>query len=360
MPGPLERANEVVGMVGAWLVAGLLLGGLKLPPTSAGKATVPVVRPALSWPEPPSDAERSAFRNIVEDTDVARIPPCRRAGLATTDCRDPMSYLTTNERLQAVWLPFIENLGGAYMGVGADQSYSFIAAARSRWAWIFDYDPQVVRLHRLVQALVREAETPDAFVAFFSKSFAAVTRERLRRLFEESDERDAIVELFNHSRASLASHYRGQLTHAQSPMGWLNSDERYTYVRRLIQQGRVMAVKGNLLTDKLLPSVAAAARALDTPVRIFYPSNAEEMWKFTDQYRSNISTLPFDDKSVILRTLFNKRGHWDAQRAYWHYVVHHGLDAQRRIVDPRVTTTHHLMRARRPTAEPVLSAIGFP
>ena len=38
--------------------------------------------------------------------------------------------------------------------------------------------------------------------------------------------------------------------------------------------------------------------ALGVSVRVYYPSNAEEMWKFTPQYRTNVTSMPFDEQSV--------------------------------------------------------------
>jgi hypothetical protein len=321
----------------------------------------PPLRPRPAEPAPPTETERRTFRTLVVDDDVQRIPPCGRAGLATTACRDPMSYLTSNERRQDVWLPFITNVGGGFVGVGADQAYALAAAARSEWVWIVDYDVQVVRLHRLVQVLIAEAETPDAFVALFRRSAAATTRARLKRLLADDADGVAVVRLFEQARPRLLEHYRRQQVDAVSPdFGWLNDPGRYVFVRRLVEQGRVTAVAGNLLTDKTLPAIAAAARALRVPIRLYYPSNAEEMWSFTPQYRSNVLALPFDEQSVVLRTLFNKRGPWDDVHSYWHYVVHKGIDVHQTLADEHWRSVRDLMRRRRPTAEPILSAIGFP
>jgi hypothetical protein len=319
---------------------------------------VPATRPAVVDPSPPTPGELVAFRNVVQDDDVLKIPPCKRIGLATTDCRDPMSYLTSNEALQHVWLPWIENLGGGFVGLGADQTYSFIAAARSQWAWLFDYDPQVVRVHKIVQTLIKEYEDADAFVSAFDRKSAPLTRERLKERLAGDLEVDAVVELFDRARGRLFTHYLSR-RNSSSRLGWLNDPARYRYIRLLVVQGRIQALKGNMLTDKALPSIAASARALGVPVRVYYPSNAEEMWSFTSQYRANVASMPFDEQSVVLRTLFNKKGPWDDEHKYWHYVVHHGLDAQRAIADEQCKTTRMMMRTRRPTKEPIVSAIGF-
>lgn len=327
-------------------------------PARRAVVAAPAPRPPPTDPAPPTPAELAVFRSVVSDEDVLKIPPCRRAGLATTDCRDPMSYITSNEGLQSVWLPWIENLGGGFVGLGSDQTYSFIAAARSQWAWLFDYDPQVVRVHKIVQTLIKEYDDVDGFVAAFGRKNAPLTRERLRERLAGDPEVDAVVELFDRARGRLFSHYLGRRS-SSSRLGWLNDADRYRYVRLLVLQGRIQSIKGNMLTEKALPSIAASARALGVPVRVYYPSNAEEMWNFVPQYRANVAAFPFDEQSVVLRTLFNKRGPWDDQHRYWHYVVHRGLDAQKTIADERCTSTRMMMRARRSTKDPILSAIGF-
>jgi hypothetical protein len=319
----------------------------------------PAALPPLPDPTPPTATELAAFQAVVEDEDILKIPPCKHTGMATTDCRDPMSYITSNEGLQYVWLPWIANLGGGFVGLGSDQAYAFIAHARSRWAWLFDYDPAVVRVHKILQTLVKEHDTPDAFVAAYDKKNAPLTRERLKALLAGDPEIDAVLELFDRARGRLHGHYLGKKV-SGSRFGWLNDLERYRYVRLLLQQGRIRSLKGNMLTDKVLPSIAASARSLGVPVRIYYPSNAEEMWKFTPQYRKNVGGLPFDAQSIVLRTLFNKNGPWDDEHKYWHYVAHRGLHAQQMLADDKWTSTRMLMRQRRPTKEPILSVIGWP
>jgi hypothetical protein len=360
----LPSVPSVVVVVVAAASAGLFASSApaaegRQPRGAAGAAVAaPTARPAIADPAPPTASELAAFNHVVQDDDILKIPPCRRAGMATTDCRDPMSYLTSNEGLQYVWLPWIENLGGGFVGLGSDQDYSLIAAARSQWAWLFDYDPQVVRVHKIIQTLVKEYDAADGFVAAFDRKNSPLTHERLKeRLAGDPDAAD-IVKLFDFARGRLHAHFLSR-RFGGARFGWLNDAERYRYIRLLVMQGRIQSIKGNMLTDKALPSIAASARALGVPIRVYYPSNAEEMWKFTPQYRANVAGFPFDEQSVVLRTLFNKAGPWDDQHRYWHYVVHRGVVAQRTIADEKYTGTRMMMRDRRPTKEPIVSAIGF-
>ena len=88
-------------------------------------------------------------------------------GRSDIDCRDPQSYVTSNEPWRYVWGYHLKNLGGGYVGVGSDQGYDFISSAKSEWAWVYDYDPNIYRLHKLLRAIILAAETPKDFVAYF-------------------------------------------------------------------------------------------------------------------------------------------------------------------------------------------------
>lgn len=292
-------------------------------------------------PTAPTKGELERFRKVTEDTDVLRIPACGREGEAQHTCRDPHSYLISNEPNQHVWHKYIENIGGGYVGIGADQAYSIIGAARSRWAWLFDYDPAVVRLHYVLRAVVLSAETPQAFVEAFSAGRFKETRDIIVKSFDdavfpgsqalEQSERKVTESTFKMARGALYDEYVKALKpQAATTYGWLRNADHYRYVRLLHQQGRIVILKGNLLTDKAMPSISKSARSLGAPVRIFYSSNADDQWPLTPQYRSNVVGLPFDDRSVVLRTIYprNKPG---LKVAPWDYTVHAGLDAQRRL-----------------------------
>jgi hypothetical protein len=313
-------------------------------------------------PAPPTAEELAKFRAVVEDTDIMAIEPCRRQGMARLDCRDPKSYIRTNEVLQQVWLPYIQHLGGGYVGLGADQSYSFIAAARSEWAWIFDYDPTVVRLHGIIRTLVLASDTPDAFVARFAPKAARQARALLKEAHaQDASEAEATDELYRNVRERLWNHYAASSRPRplMGVFGWLRTAESYRYVRLMLEQGRIQSLKGNMLTDQALPSIARSARALGVAVRIYYPSNAEEQWALTPQYRQNVIGLPFDERSVVLRTLIGKR--WKSEsESYWHYVVQGGIDTQRKMSRADYRRVTQFMEDRLKTDLPHLSIVRLP
>ena len=369
--GGLWRGDEEVSLSAS---RRLMLPGMRFPRLSfrctSSDATLTRAPPlALSDPlpqppdpSPPTAAELRLFHDITPDTDIMEIKPCRRQGMARLDCRDPMSYIKTNEVRQQVWLPYIRNLGGGYVGLGADQGYSFIAAAHSEWAWLFDYDPTVVRLHSIIDTLVVANETPEQFVASFMLNAAKKTRAELKEAFKtDTEEAEAIDELYRNVRQHLWNHYAASQNSKPNvrDFGWLRTPDNYRYVRLLLQQGRIQVVKGNMLTDRALPSIARSARALGVPVRIYYPSNAEEQWVLTPQYRANVQELPFDTRSVVIRTLIGSRWKGESE-SYWHYVVQGGIDTQRKMSRPGYRRVAQFMDDRLLTTLPHLSVIRLP
>jgi hypothetical protein len=247
------------------------------------------------------------------------------------------------------------------VGVGADQSYSFVAAARSEWVWLFDYDPAVVRVHRILAVLVAASPDPASLLAALERPARRRTRALLRDAVADPDERAAVLEVFDNARGLLERRYGEEAApSAVAPgFGWLRVPAHYAYVRALLAQGRIQVVPGNMLNDRVLPAIAASARALGVTVRVYYPSNAEEQWTLTPTYRRNVGLLPFDERSVVLRTLYARRWRNDPS-SYWQYVVHGGLDAQRRMALAGYTRVGELMDERSPTPVLRLSVIRLP
>lgn len=298
--------------------------------------TDPAPRPAD--PRPPTAAELAIFRDVVEDTDVFKIPLCKREGEASQKCRDPWSYVTTNEPDQHLFAPYLKNLGGGYVGLGADQGFSFIAHARSEWAWLFDYDPTVVRVHWILRAVILASPTRQDLVLAFDEKAAKATSEIVEKSFADSAfpggkplsaaEAEATRMTFHTVRGQLHDAYLRNMN-SGNDFHWLRSDEAYKHVRLLHQQGRIVALKGNLLTTVAIPSIAASAKKLGVQVRVYYTSNADDQWPLNQAYRDSLLSLPFGERSVMVHTTIPmSRG---KVRHDWDYVVHDGLDVQRRL-----------------------------
>ena len=110
---------------------------------------------------------------------------------------------------------------------------------------------------------------------------------------------------------------------------WLGDPAAYAYIRALVQGGRVVTVQGDMHGTVALRSIGAACKALKVPVRIFYTSNAEAFFKYSQAFRDNLASFPIDDKSVMLRTY--KHGMPAAAGDTWHYNLHQISDFQERL-----------------------------
>ncbi|HOX45390.1 MAG TPA: SUMF1/EgtB/PvdO family nonheme iron enzyme [Myxococcota bacterium] len=314
-------------------------------------------------PAPPSAEELAIFRAVPPDPDVLKIPRCDRVGKATSTCRDPMTYLSTNEKAHRVWAPYIRNLGGGYVGLGPAQNYHLISAARSQWAWLFDYDPFVIHMHWLLREVALLEPDVESFVEAFSLRSWQRTRARVAEAMKDRPrERRKALQILEwaHKLLHFNLHkYRSPERCVDPGFGWLCNQENYRYVRLLFQQGRILAVEGNMLTDVALPAIARAAERLGVPVRVYYPSNAEEMWALAPRYCQNVRGLPFDLRSVVLRTAYsaNRPGTHDG---LWHYLVHGGQAYQRALATRCGTWVQGFLDERLPTPEPWLSVIRLP
>ena len=315
------------------------------------------VAPRPDDPRPPSTEELRIAGDIEQD--VLDTPPCDKPGRSFADCRDPRSYLKTNEPRLEVLVPYVKNLGGGYTGVGSDQNYTLIAHARSAWAWLFDYDENVVRWHHVLHGLILQATTPAEFVAFFDDKGSAQGILALRAAFPGDPDLPARENLLRASAPSLRSYYRSQATSPDRKFTWLGNEEHYSYIRILLQQGRLRALKGNMLATHTMQGIGRAARSLKVPLRIYYPSNAAEFWSFNGAYRQNVRALPFDDRSIVVQTISGMKSGFD-QRGYWHYNIQYGLEQQKLLALSGYTRQKQLLYHRVKAESGELTLCGLP
>ena len=282
-------------------------------------------------------------------------------GRSTTECRDPFSYVTPNEPMRYIWAQYFNNIGGGYAGVGSDQNYDFIAVAKSRWAWLYDYDPNVYRLHQILKPMILHAESPEQFLALFEEENIKSTTELIKKFYQDkpSIEQKKLARFFTGYRKKLRSHYkRSKKTIKEMPdFGWLNNPEHYKYIRTMHQQDRVIPVAGDMLAENGLRSIGDAARKMNIPIRIFYTSNAPTAWggQITKAYSQNVTNFPFDRQSLVLTT-FNSGG-FD-QEGYWHHNISNGLLMQARV-GSGYYTNRNLIWDRVPTPHGDMTTTGL-
>ncbi len=268
----------------------------------------------------------------------------------------------TNERRHDLFFADLAGLGGGYLGVGGDQNYTMAAAAGTQVLWLVDLDVAVVRMHRLYAALLTEAETPAEFIALLDPHHQKQVYQAVTEYHQDlpEAERKAILGIYHAYRDDLHQHLRAcsEVRWAEKPVTWLGELAMYRHLRQLAVTRLIVPRLGDLTGSSTLQEIAQAARAAHVPLRVLYMSNAESWFRYGREFRKNLTALPFDDRSVVLRTVKSEvlaypRGD------IWHYSVQRGDHFARNLSGRDYAAIDAAMFDAKPGVRG-LSHIGFP
>ncbi len=253
--------------------------------------------------------------------------------------------------------------GGAYIGVGPEQNFTYIARIRPRIAFIVDIRRQAMLQHLMFKALFQQAETRVQFLAallcrsqpgvrealsrpslpdlieHFRRSPPATDQEFARNLaqvkktiqggflFPLTDSDPARLEYvysaFRYSGLDISFRFGGggwrgygwfptlaDLILQKDPQGrygnFLASEDDYRFVRRLQLLNRIIPITGDFAGPRALASVGRYLAEKKYTVSAFYTSNVEQFLYqngvFGD-FLANVRDLPIDDRSVFIRSI---------------------------------------------------------
>jgi YD repeat-containing protein len=270
------------------------------------------------------------------------------------------SYLHVSSQLEKM-----KTRGGVYVGVGPDQNFSYIAMIRPQIAFMFDIRRDNLLEHLLFKSLFAMSRNrleylclllgkpvpPDIerwtgrsmseVLAYIgdaktdSNTAAATKREsndRITRFGIRLDARDRemidryraqfVYEGIDTRYSSLGRNNRfdypsfgrliAETDRAGRQISYLADERAFQFVKSLQASDRIVPVVGNLAGDKALRAVAAYAREHGLHVSALYVSNVEQYLMNRDGgfdvYARNVSTLPRDSSSVIIRSYFGRFG----------------------------------------------------
>ena len=269
------------------------------------------------------------------------------------------SYLHVLTRLEALGVR-----GGAYIGVGPDQNYSYVAAIRPAVAYILDIRRDNALQHLLYKALFLRSRTrieyicrwlgrrvppaPErwterpilellAWVDSTAIDSAAAARERREtlRVVEtfgvplDARDRETIVRFhaefmrsgldlrfssFNRFNSGMYPTLRRLILErdlAGQMRSYLAREPDWRFVRELHQAGRIIPVVGDLAGPKALAAIGRDVRALGEEVTALYASNAE-MYVWRDggfpAFATSVAGLPLAARGVVIRSYFDRAG----------------------------------------------------
>lgn len=216
-------------------------------------------------------------------------------------------YPSSNERRIDLFAPHIQNLGGGYIGVGTDQNFTFIAWAKSEYAWLMDFDYVSVDVNRIHMFFIRQAPGYAEYRELWDRKNRTSSFKLLEDRFGAEPDFYRIRNAWKvaHRNWNDVPERLRELDMMSKRFGlstFSNNPADYTYIRTMILENRIQAVPGDLKGGVTMQNIAVSARRMEMPIRLVYTSNAEEYMRFPDGMKANMLALPSDAKSLIIRT----------------------------------------------------------
>jgi hypothetical protein len=254
--------------------------------------------------------------------------------------------------------------GGAYLGVGPEQNFTYIAKIRPRIAFIIDIRRQAIIQHLMYKAVFHlsanrlqflsrllskplpkeKAPSTDApineLLIFFSKTPAddktyEANLAALRKLIQEefqfplsADDQKSLEYVYKSFRNDgLDISYRMdgvgtffptfreiiEGTDLKGKQGnFLASVEDYEFVRGLHGRNLIIPVVGDFGGKKAIAAVGDYLKKNGFTVTAFYTSNVEQYLFDGDSFAAfanNVRKLPIDDKSLFIRSALSRSPH---------------------------------------------------
>jgi hypothetical protein len=314
-------------------------------------ATLALGSPAIRGLEPPGSA---SFASEIERLSEPE-------GSFDTD------NLISNERAYLHVIPAIVSggvSGGAYIGVGPDQNFSYIARIRPMVAYIIDIRRDNLLLHLLFKALFARSATRVEYLSLLTgrappgdlgrwrqatigelTNYIDSQAPVLARVDQLRRQLDAAVSSFGVrlSRADLDTIARFHRTFIDAGLGlqfrsfgrppqpyyptfrdllvatdagghrwnYLASEDDFLFVKALEARDGLIPVVGNVAGAHAMRAIADTIAARGYHISAFYVSNIES-YLYRDgsfgRFAENVSRLPRDAHSVIIRSIFGGAG----------------------------------------------------
>ena len=256
--------------------------------------------------------------------------------------------------------------GGAYIGVGPEQNFTYIAKTRPRIAFIIDLRRLAVVQHLLYKAIFQLSPTRAEFlshllsaplvkgkapaatasinelVAYFSTTTAdeklyVANLAEMRKLIakdyqfafteQENQGLEYILKSFKEDGLTISyqlnNSFRGMYFPTLKEVitqtdlygkqgGFLVSDEDYSFVRNLHLKNLIVPITGNFAGTKAFAAVGAYLRQHGLVVNTIYCSNVEQYlfeYQVFDGFAANIKKLPTNEQSLFIRSLSSRGRH---------------------------------------------------
>jgi hypothetical protein len=316
-----------------------------------------VVLAAVAWSTGPAAVRRADLPDRLSDQEFWRL---------TEDLSEPNGYfrsdnLLSNEQSFARVVPELVSRakpGGAYLGVGPEQNFTYIAAMKPKMAFVIDIRRGNLHLHLMYKALFElsadrvefvgrlftrtrpegippQPTARDLFLAYEAALPASdeVYRENLRAIEDVLVKKhklplppgdlsgiDFVYRAFfaygpsitwstnaSANRSGRGVTYAALMmqTDAQGQeLGYLATEERFRMLKDLEARNLIVPVVGDFGGPKAIRAVGSYLRDRGATVSAFYLSNVEQYLRQDSKmgaFCRNSAALPIDETSVFIR-----------------------------------------------------------
>ncbi|HMV49736.1 MAG TPA: hypothetical protein PLD20_13265 [Blastocatellia bacterium] len=261
--------------------------------------------------------------------------------------------------------------GGAYLGVGPEQNYTYIAKIRPQIAFLLDIRRQAIIQHLMYKAVFHHSPTRAQFlamlfsrplakdktfaadapiadlVAYFSSAAAdektyaanlALIRKTIQEDFQfplsEADQKslEHVYQTFRDEGLDI-SYQVGQFRGGNFPVlkdlilqtdlngklgNYLARVEDFEFMRGMHEKNLIIPVVGNFAGRTAIAAVGDYLKKNGLTVTAFYLSNVEQ-YLFMDQlfadFANNVKKLPITDKSLMIRSASGRGASHPARQA---------------------------------------------
>jgi hypothetical protein len=250
--------------------------------------------------------------------------------------------------------------GGAYIGVGPDQNFSYIAAIRPDVAFMFDIRRDDMLEHLLFKAVFAMSRNRVEYLCTMlakpvPADLTAWTSRSIADIIAYVDKTPASVELAKSSEKEIErrvaafgipldandiytiSIYRAafirngldvqyssidnrgmgnmpvwrdllvEVDRAGNHLNYLAADSLFQFIKGMEAANKIIPVTGNVAGPTALRAVGDEIRARRLVVSAFYMSNVEQYIMRDGSFplfAASVKTLPRDDRSVFIRSIF--------------------------------------------------------
>lgn len=319
----------------------------------------------------PSSSASPLARRVLER---ATAPPDTTFGRLVTELSEPGGFFDTDNLIsnEASYLHVLGALrrrgvtGGAYIGVGPDQNFAYIAAIRPEVAFVVDLRRDNVLQHLMFKTLFQLAETrveylsllhgralpenprewwaatPEELVEYVREArgglgtaegqfaleliqtrvgeqgvaLSASDIQTIRRFHEEFIRSGMSLRFSSFGSAPRPFYptYEELLTETDlqgRPGSYVATRDGYVFLREMQAAGRIIPVVADLAGATAIRGIGDEIRSRGLTVSAFYTSNVEfYLWSSLSlgSYFGNLRRLPSDESSVVIRSYFPTQG----------------------------------------------------